>query len=365
MEALNTMRTQIADSLDTLLPWRDQWDALAAARGLPMLHYAWFLAAERALVAPGQVRVVYLLDADDTLVAACALERRRDRPRPPCYQILGMQRLYEPSALLFRDTAAHDALLLALGRLDHPVVLGRLWPDAAEADARSEYWWLSRGGLMLSKRVTASQFLELAGDYAGYLDTLPAQRRYDLRRAYRRAEAAGRLQHRIATPTPAEVDSLLTTAFAVEAQSWKARSGRAVLADTALREFFFTMTRAFAQDGRALVAVLYHDDVAIAAQLCLLAYARLWVLKIGYDEAAAKLSPGLILMNEVIKHSFSERLDAIEFLGCAEDWMEAWRPQRRSYRLLALYPYSPRSLVHAGIDVIGTLHRRLRGAAAG
>ena len=358
------MQVRIAHSLDELTQLRAQWDVLAAAQQLPMLDYAWFLAAERALADRGQVRVVYLLDKNDALLAACALELRRDKPRPPCYQILGMRRLYEPSAPLYRDVAAHAALFAALGGLDRPVVLARVWPDAADTGSCGKYWWMSRRALMLSKPSAASQYLELHGDYTRYIESLPSQRRYDLRRAYRRAEAAGRLRHDIVTPTADQVDSMLTTAFEVESRSWKARSGRAVLADTGLREFFFTMSRAYAAEGRLLIALLYLDDTPIAAQVCLLAHARVWMLKIGYDEAFFKLSPGLILMNEVIKHSFSEKLDAIEFLGAAEDWLDAWRPARRDYRLLALYPYTPHSLIQIGIDVVGSLRRRFARAAA-
>lgn len=359
------MQVHIAHSVAELAPWREQWDALAAARALPMLHYAWFLAAERALVPSAHVRVVYLLDANNALAAACALELRCDRPRPSCYHILGMHRLYEPSALLHRDAAAQQGLLTALSGLDRPTVLARLWPDhaAAPPDHCDEYWGVSRTALRLNKAVASSQYLKLEGDYASYLDSLPSQRRYDLRRAYRRAEGAGRLRHSLLTPAVNELDPVLTTVFDVEARSWKARSGRAVLSDAGLREFFFTMSQAFARQGQIRVALLYHDDVPVAAQLCLLGYRRLWMLKIGYDEAFARLSPGLILMNEVVKHSFSERLDAIEFLGCAEDWLDAWRPSHRHYRLLALYPYNLRSVLQAGIDMIGTLRRKVRRAA--
>ena len=356
------MQIRIAHSLEDLSPWRRHWDALADARQLPMLHYAWFAAAERASADRDRVRVVHLLDANNALVAACALELRRDRPRPPCYQILGMRRLYEPSALLYRDDSARQALLAALGGLDRPVVLARLWPHDGVEDTRGEYWWMSRTALMLSKPAAASQYLELRGDYTRYIESLPSQRRYDLRRAYRRAESAGRLRHSIARPSADQFEAMLTTAFEVESRSWKARSGRAVLADRELREFFFTMSQAFAADGRLLIALQYLDDVPIAAQVALLHYGRLWILKIGYDEAFFKLSPGLILMNEVIKHSFAEGLDAIEFLGAAEDWLDAWRPDRRNYRLLALYPYTPRSVIHVGIDVVGALRRRFARA---
>lgn len=358
------MTIRIAHSLDALVPWKDQWDALAAAQGLPMLYYAWFLAAERHLAEAGSVRVVYALDADDALSAACALELKHDSHGRCSYQILGMPRLYEPSALLYRDPAARNALIAALSALDQPVVLSRLWPDAFSTTVDTRRWRLSRHALALTKDSAPSQYLELAGDYAHYHDGLPSQRRYDLRRAYRRAESAGRLSCEIRTPTPDDIHAVLTTAFEVEALSWKGRRGCAVLANAGLREFFFTLLETLAAERRVLIALLYSDATPIASQISLLDRQRLWLLKIGYDESCAKLSPGLILMNEVIKHSYREGLCGIEFLGSAEDWVEAWRPARRQYRLLALYPYTPRNLVRLGVDIAGAVQRNLRRTAA-
>lgn len=357
------MQIRIAHSLKELAPLQAAWDMLADMRGLPLLHYAWFQAAERHLAEPGSVRVVQVLDRDETLIAACALELRRDAAGRGTYQILGMARLYEPSGLLYRDAVAHSALLRALAGLDRPVVLARLWPDAFTAAFERKRLRLSRHALMLGKFAAPSQYLDLTGDYAQYSEGLPAQRRYDLRRAYRRAEAAGRLNCDITRPSAADIDAALDAAFAVEARSWKGRKGCAVLAQPDLREFFFTLLRTQAAARRVVVALLYSDAQPIAAQVCLLSHDRLWLLKIGYDEDYARLSPGLILMNEVIKHSYAQGLAGIEFLGSAEDWVEAWRPERRQYPLLALYPYTPRSLVRLGTDLAGILQRRLPHAA--
>lgn len=356
------MTVRIAHSLDDLAPWKDQWDALAAAQRLPMLHYAWFQAAERCLAAADSVRVVYVLDPADSLIAACALERRCDSVGRISYQILGMSRLYEPSALLHRDPPARAALIAALGGLEFPVILARLWPDTHAPDSIAHGWRPARRALHLGKPIVPSQYLQLTGDYVQYAESLPSQRRYDLRRAYRRAETAGQLQCDIVTPAPADLHAPLTMAFEVESRSWKARSGSAVLTTPGLREFFFTILQTFAAERRVLIALLYSDGTPIAAQVCLSSYQRLWLLKIGYDEAFAKLSPGLILMNEVIKHSYQQGMDGLEFLGSAEDWVEAWRPQLRPYQLLVLYPYTPRCLARLARDISGALLRKLRRA---
>lgn len=359
------MRIRIAHSLEELAHHQTAWDALADARGLPLLQYAWFLSAERHLAEPGSVRVVLVLDRNDSLIAVCALELRRDAAVRECYQLLGMARLYEPSGLLYRDPAGRNALLRALAGLDRPVVLARLWPDEFMEGFESRRVRLSRHALMLGKYAAPSQYLELTGDYAQYIEALPAQRRYDLRRAYRRAEAAGTLHCDITLPTAADIDAVLDTALAVEARSWKGRRGCALLAQPDLHGFFSTLLRAQAVAQCVLVALLYSDTQPIAAQICLLGQRRLWLLKIGYDEQYAKLSPGLILMNEVIRYTYGQGFAGIEFLGSAEDWVDAWRPALRQYPLLALYPYTPRSLVRLGADLAGLLRRRLPRAAAG
>ena len=339
---MRELSTHVASSMQELGPWRDQWNALADKQQLPLVRFEWFVAVEAHLASKDRVRVVYVVDAAGELAGAAALELRRNKGCHAEYEILGMSRLYEPSALLYRDDGARRRLLRALALLDLPVVLARLWPGSVTDHVRLRF---SRHAIWLRKESAPSQLLRLTDDYPGYMAQLPAQRRYDLRRAYKRAEALGALAVDFIRPTSMELEEPLRLALEVESRSWKGARESAVLANTDLQGFFFDMLRSYTRDGSVLIALLRVGAAPVAAQICLLAYQRLWILKIGYDATFGKASPGLILMNEVVKRSFQLGLRGIEFLGSAEDWVDAWRPSLRDYALVAAYPYTVKSLV--------------------
>lgn len=359
---MSQLEHHIAHSLHDLANWRDQWNALADAQGLPLARYDWFLAAEKHLASKDSVRVVYAVDAAGDLSAAAALESRANDGGHINYQLLGMPRLYEPSTILYRDEMSRRALLRALTSLDRPIILARLWQDPSIGNPDESRCRLSRDALWLTRNPAPSQYLDLSHDYAGYLSQLPSQRRYDLRRAYRRAEATGPLTMRFVRPTSADLDEVLGLALGVESRSWKGDSGSSVLANGDLHRFFSDMLRSYAAEGNVFIALLNIGTTPAAIQICLLHHQRLWMLKIGYDQAFHRLSPGLILMNEVIKHSYDLGLRGIEFLGSAEDWVDAWKPSLRHYRLLAAYPCTAKSLMRFGRDVAKVVVRNLRHA---
>ncbi|MCK9553888.1 GNAT family N-acetyltransferase [Aquamicrobium sp.] len=324
-----------------------------------MLRYEWFVAAERHLAQPDSVRVLHVLD-DGNLAAALALERVADSHGHTRYQILGHARLYEPTDLLYCDDSARRLLVRAAASLRHPVVLSRLWPHTTAVDKITAGRRLCSHAIELTKPVAASQYLRLEGDYDTYSRHLSSRHRYDIRRAYRRAAEIGQLAVQLTQPGPAEVRGLLDVAFAVEARSWKGVQGSSVVANTDLQAFFHQVLGSYAAEGYVLTALLSIDAVPAAMQVCLVAHGKLWMLKIGYDEAFKRVSPGLILMNEVIRYAHQNSLCGIEFLGSAEAWLDVWSPERREYRLVALYPYTLPSLAYLGRDLTHLLLRRTR-----
>jgi CelD/BcsL family acetyltransferase involved in cellulose biosynthesis len=88
------------------------------------------------------------------------------------------------------------------------------------------------------------------------------------------------------------------------------------------------------------------------------ALGRMWVLKIGFDEAFARCSPGFHLTCEALRHACDRGVRAYEFLGSAEPWEMRWRPEPRAYKLIVVYPVTARGLVGAVRDAAGVMWRR-------
>src|SRR5690606_5380408 len=83
------------------------------------------------------------------------------------------------------------------------------------------------------------------------------------------------------------------------------------------------------------------DGRAVAMQVGIEWQARLWLLKIAYDEGYARCSPGLLLLEDSLRHAARQGLLSCEFLGDARPWTR--RRTRDERRTLSIRVY-PRSL---------------------
>jgi CelD/BcsL family acetyltransferase involved in cellulose biosynthesis len=71
---------------------------------------------------------------------------------------------------------------------------------------------------------------------------------------------------------------------------------------------------------------------------------RLWLLKIGHDEAVKRCSPGMLLLLEVVRAAAAEGLEAVQLLGGIEPWTSMWTEDVEECVTLVAYPPGPRSL---------------------
>jgi CelD/BcsL family acetyltransferase involved in cellulose biosynthesis len=104
------------------------------------------------------------------------------------------------------------------------------------------------------------------------------------------------------------------------------------------------------------------DETPIAAQFSVEYADRLWVLKIGYDEAWSRCSPGWLLLAETMRAAFARRLRSYEFLGTDESWLHGWRTVSRKFRTVACYPASVDGVYGLAADSFARLRARLARA---
>ena len=71
---------------------------------------------------------------------------------------------------------------------------------------------------------------------------------------------------------------------------------------------------------------------------------RFWLLKVGYDEAFARCSPGHLLMVETLRYAAQRGLRTFEFLGSAEQWTQVWTDEVRPCVSVWAYPHNCRGV---------------------
>ena len=325
------------------------WEALAGvAAALPTQEAAWAIAGAEAF---GGAHVVVHGDiASPEAIAPLARRGRR-------LELLGLPQLYEPADVLAGSDAALDALAERLVRERLPLALGRIPADAPVIAALRRA--LGRRGVLRVAEAPGHPALTLTEAWQEPGGGLSSSRRSALRRARRKAEQAGEVTVELLAPAPEQVEALVEEAIDVEGRSWKARTGTALAASPQLARFYRAYGAEAAARGQLRVELLRIDGRAVAMQLGVEWRKRIWLLKIGFDEAHSAASPGQVLLGESIAAAARRGLEGYELLGSAAPWTDVWAPELRMCARVIAYPAG----VHSGVALSGAAARAARTAA--
>jgi len=334
-----------------------EWAVLAAGSDLPMLSHTWILACALTLCAGHGLRVVTVRQRGVLVAAAPLAQTAAGASR---LELVGAATLYEPSGVLYQSDEALGLLLRAMLSLRQPLVLSRI-PFTPQVRAMFSAAAHRRALLMLSP-VSSTLAVPIDSSWQEYLATLSGHRRYDLRRAWRRAEEGGKVNVRVLSPHPDKVEGLVREFARIEASGWKARNGSSLQQRPQLRAFFEQYGKLAAAAGSLRLSFLDVGDKAIAAQISVEYADRFWVLKTGYDEAWSRCSPGWLLIAETMRMAFEQRLRSYEFLGSDELWLHGWRTVSRDFRTVACYPASIDGVYGLAADSLARLRARLARA---
>jgi CelD/BcsL family acetyltransferase involved in cellulose biosynthesis len=305
------------------------WEALAAAAAtLPGQDAPWTLAAAAAF--PGEPRIFVVGDpaAPD---AVAPLVRAGGQ-----LELLALSHLHEPTDLLARSPEALEELLTGVLRERRPLALARIPADSPTIPALRRA--LGRRGIVRVQEVVGHPVMTLGEAWREPGGGLSSSRRSALRRSRRRAEQSGEVTVELHVPKPGEEGPLLDEAFAVEARSWKGEAGTAVAMVPELDRFYRRIAAEAAARGALRVELLRIAGTAVAMQLALEWRRRIWLLKIGFDDAHAAASPGQLLLAESVADAARRELDGYELLGVPAAWTEPWASQVTACASVIAYP---------------------------
>jgi CelD/BcsL family acetyltransferase involved in cellulose biosynthesis len=268
--------------------------------------------------------------------------------------------LREPSDLLAQDDGALRELACAIASLRAPVVLHRLPASSPSIPALKQAF--RPFGIVVARDSYGHGVIALDEGWTEPGGRLSKRRASDLRRARRRAE--GEVGVELLSPGPDDLDGLLDVAFAIEARSWKGREGTALALDSRRGDFFRRYCRSAADREELRVAFLRIGDQRVAMQIAVEWNARLWLLKIGHDEAVNRCSPGMLLMLEVVRAAAGNGLGAVQLWGGVEPWTSMWTEDVDQCATVAAYPPGARS-VSAALSHIGAAAQTRREGRRG
>jgi CelD/BcsL family acetyltransferase involved in cellulose biosynthesis len=341
--------------LEALKSFERGWDLLAEGRGSPTQHYIWAAAFADAYDDARRLRLLSIGQQGAPSALAPLIEGAGLHGR---LEALGARQLYEPSDFLYADPRAARALAEALVQEGRAVWLARV-PADSPLPAAMEAAYRGRGLVRITP-TSGCPYIELGRGWSEPERQFNAGRRSDFRRALRHAGRLGKVSFEVRAPDPVELPALLDEAWALEAAGWKGVKGSTLACDARRGEFFRRYALAACQKGILRLCFMRIDGRAVAMQLATECAGRLWLLKIGYDEAFERCSPGNLLMLHTVGYAARRGLRSYEFLGCKTPWTEVWTRSVRACVAVRAYPLTARGVAALGVDAADLAWRRVK-----
>jgi CelD/BcsL family acetyltransferase involved in cellulose biosynthesis len=312
---IDVLEARVITEIGELDPIWDEWDGLAVANGLPTMSPAWGLAWWKQF-APERSALRVVVVSDEDRIVGVAPFFVRTAGASVC-DLLGEDTgRHAPLALPGSEWAVAEAASQALMATDPPPVLVRFmsaplgawyapWVAAlCSADDRRRARTILR-----RPSVTSCPGLELPGTFDSWFAGKSAHFRAEMRRIPKRFAAAGAT---IRCSEPATVEDDLRTYLALHLQRWRERGSLYDPIEAPLRAAFTEMARALGP-GRFRLYVAELDGTPIAAQLFLAAGGCVMHHNGGWDEAHARLKPGLVSILHAIEQAFEHGDRRIDF----------------------------------------------------
>jgi CelD/BcsL family acetyltransferase involved in cellulose biosynthesis len=240
----------------------------------------------------------------------------------------------EPDAL----DAAADALADAASDVDW-VRLHEM-PAGTRAEDRLGQVFAARGLEPSVEVCSRTPLLHLERPWQEIEASYPLSLRKRLRRARRKQAEHGGLSYRRWRPEPAEVPALLLRLQGVEARSWKGRKGVGIFSTERSLGFLLELSSRFAERRWLDVALLLDGESIAAYRFGFRFRGSFLDYNLAHDARYAALSPGRVLLDEVIRDSHREGLAWIDASGgglATPNLLSEWTSNVRWHRRWMLF----------------------------
>ena len=198
-------------------------------------------------------------------------------------------------------------------------------------------------GHRVVRRVTMrSPVVDTEQGWDAYWASRSRNLRHNVTRCRRRALEAGAVAVDVREAfEDGALPALLEEGFAVEGSGWKTEQGTAIATSPRTHRYYTDLATWAADEGWLRLSFLRIDGRPIAFCLGIQAFGVHHALKMGYDGATSRLSPGQLLLRALIQRAFDERLVRFDFAGHDEAYKLAWATGTEEHLWMAAFPGSP------------------------
>lgn len=325
-----------------------EWNAflLRSSMDAPFLRHEWFHIWWKAFGAGRKMAVLIVRSEGGRWVAVAPLmEEKGIRAGLPCRLLTAMCNDHSCrfDFLLSNDPrdAAEDAIdaivsfIATRSSKTDLLELQDILADSPTALALQKA--AARRGQKVGMRPTLqTPYIPIAGTWSAYFDSVSGHLKRNLRRRRRQLEEQGKVSIQQWTGDPLSdggegLMDRLQEGFDIEAMAWKGSAGTAIRENEIWVEFYRQLAQTAAERGWLRLYFLKLNDRPIAFYYTFLYDRKLYYLKLGYDPAYARYSPGILLHQEILESLFHEKVTELDFLGPMMEWKREWAKGDRAH----------------------------------
>lgn len=318
-----------------------EWNAflLRASMNAPFLRHEWFRIWWKAFGGGRKMAVLVVRSEGGRWVAVAPLvEEKGVRAGLPCRILTSMSNDHSCRFDFLLSNDPNDAAAEAVDSIASFIArrspkidlleLQDLLADSPTTLALQEA--AARRGQKVGLRPTLqTPYIPIEGKWSAYLDSVSGHLKRNLRRRRRQLEEQGKvvIQQWTGDPLSDGGEGLmdrLREGFDIEAMAWKGSAGTAIRENKTWIEFYLQLAQTAAERGWLRLYFLNLNDRPIAFYYTFLYDRKLYYLKLGYDPAYARYSPGILLHQEILESLFHEKVTELDFLGPMMEWKRDW-----------------------------------------
>lgn len=192
--------------------------------------------------------------------------------------------------------------------------------------------------------------LDVAQDWAAYLDSRQGKLRSTLKRKGRKFAAAGGTLEIVSTSN--QLEQAIDDFNLVYSRSWKKPEPYA--------RFIPGLVRWLVAQGWLRLGIARLDGKPVAAEIWIVAHGKANIFKLAHDKDYSAFAPGTLLTAHLMRHAIDiDRVGEVDYLIGDDPYKQSWMDRRRER--WGIVAYNPRTFMGAGRLIIETGGRWLLG----
>jgi len=302
---------------------------------IPFLTFEWLSCWWKSYGANSELFVLVIKE-DQEIIGFAPLMKTRTKLR--CFNVRAIEFIANFHSnrcgfiLTKNKSSAIDAILVYLGRQskEYDLLVLNLIEENSSTDLGLQTSLRNKDYRYLRINSSTSPFLAINTVWDSFFSTLPKGFRKEI--SYRKRLIAKNQSVSFVEYYQDNIFEALRNLLSVSRSTWQYNNGTAIASEASNINFYCRLAQLAAKKSWLNISFLNTDSGPVAFEFKLIFNRTTYLLKMGFNAAYSRFSPGVILLEHAIKNAFGNGSKEFDFLGESDQYKLQWTSQLRFHK---------------------------------